>query len=856
MVRTAPTPGLLDASEWGESGESTQSVRQLLEAYLEISLLEEQAQAAALAAMVSEDDRQLFKYALSLQGADDLVELVDGIETRAAAASPEPPNIENREFEALHAAFAAMPAQLHHALLARLGPVREAIVPAVFGLGLRDATAIAPYVLPVLSAPTAEKAAELAAGCLGDPDAVEALIAAFGALSLAAASALTLEISQIEPALGVMCHLLAGKVLTADNLPQVYAAAKAFAACLKPPDEGLKPLHEALRKLQPPQLARLVAVAAEAGPLLESTPYLELDAWVQLVGACAHGDRLAVDARKVARALLRVEATHLKTWIVHNPEERALLGFFAGWFVFLISLFGILEELVAARPLYLMLDIYILLLAALTCLLEVKSTLLRDHLTLWLERHFGFVRFATGRGCLYFATGFLAFDTQSSAQVLGGGMMLLVGLFNVALGTWVAPKLKKLRKAVADEAQLLAKFRAVESERPEGLNAAEMERLCDACGVHFNRLEMQAVFLELDSYRDGLISQPELLTWYHGHVHPLLKRLANAPPAEPRSLRQWVAGGLPHGVLYELPLYAAAGARLLVPSAVIGMAIAVVGSRAPNVVRQETILNATRVVEMVCLSPSSNYEAVDPDDWCSTTPSGFSCCPRQRSVVQLVINFFLLLCAALMWVLETRSEGYRKAALHVLRYASVLLHLTARGALYLLVALALLAQGGESAWLAFLGYALEALGILHIFVGLRVASRLRLLRRKLPTPQAARDAFQAVAHGRSSIGLFQLRLLCQTHAVPLGWQIEQHALLTTLDLDRTGKVLELELLFWMSEGADGGGALEPGAVAGGADGAEWLGGGPPVAPMAAADEAAAPPNGQKTGGSSEPWQDL
>lgn len=846
MVRTAPTsPGLLDASEWGESG-STQSVRQLLEAYLEISLLEKAPQEAALAAMTSEDERQLFKYALSLQGADNLVELIDAIETRAADAAPDPPNIENKEFEALHAAFGEVPAQLHHALLARLGPVREAIVPAIFGLGLRDASAIAPYVLPVLSAPTAEKAAEIATGYLGDPDAVEALIAAFSALSLASASALMLEISQIEPALGVMCHLLAGQVLTADNLPQVYAAVRAFTACLKPPDEGLKPLHEALRKLQPPKLARLVAVAAEAGPLLESTPYLELDAWVQLVGACVHSDRLVVDARKVARALLRVEATHLKTWIVHNPEERALLGFFAGWFVFLISLFGILEELVAARPLYLMLDIYILLLAALTCLLEVKSTLLRDHLTLWLERHFAFVRFATGRGCLYFATGFLAFDTQSSAQVLGGGMMLLVGLFNVALGTWVAPKLKKLRKAVPDEQQLLAKFRAVESERPEGLNAAEMEKLCDACGVHFNRLEMQAVFLELDSYRDGLISQPELLTWYHGHVHPMLKRLANSPPAEPRSMQQWLLN-MP-AVLYELPLYAAAGARLLVPSAVIGMAIAVIGTRAPNIDRHT----------MVCLSPSSNYESVDPDDWCSTVPSGFNCCPRQRSVVQLVINFFLLLCAVLMWTLETRSEGYRKVALHILRYASVLLHFSARGALYLLIALALLAQGGQSSWLAFLGYLLELIGIVHIFVGLRVASRLRLLRRQLPTPQAARAAFQAVAHGRQSIGLYQLRLLCQTHAVPIGWQIEQHALLTTLDLDRTGKVLELELLFWMSEGADAGGALEPGAVAGGADGAEWLGGSPPppVTPMAAADEAAAPSNGQKAGGSSDTWQAL
>ena len=31
--------------------------------------------------------------------------------------------------------------------------------------------------------------------------------------------------------------------------------------------------------------------------------------------------------------------THLRTWIVHNPEERSLLGFFAGWCMLLCSPF-------------------------------------------------------------------------------------------------------------------------------------------------------------------------------------------------------------------------------------------------------------------------------------------------------------------------------------------------------------------------------------------------------------------------------------------------------------------------------------------------------------------------------------
>lgn len=314
-----------------------------------------------------------------------------------------------------------------------------------------------------------------------------------------------------------------------------------------------------------------------------------------------------------------------------------------------------------------MIDLYIAVLAGLACALEVKSTLLRDHLTLFLERHCALLRFATYRGCVYFATGFLAFDVHEKAQLLGGGMMLVVGLVNVGLGTWVAPKLKRLRRGMADEAALLSKFRLVESAQPEGLSAKEMHAFCAACGVRFNRLEMQAVFLELDAHRDGLVSQSELLTWYHGHVHPFLKKLANTKPPQPRRLLGWLRSG--RHVLLELPLYASLAARLLLPFSVAGMLGAVLGSR-----RALVALSPDTASGDLRLKCTVYEEWVDAQDQCLTVPSGFDCCTTDRSFVQLVINFFLLLCVLLTWAVETRSEGYRRTALHVLRYASLLLH--------------------------------------------------------------------------------------------------------------------------------------------------------------------------------------
>lgn len=344
MVRTAPT-ALLDAGEWGENDETTSlhTVRALLELYLEMSLLAPEAQAAALAAMRSEDERQLFKFALSDPGTDDFVELVDGVESRAAEAAPEPPALSADEFAQFYAAFDAVPAQLHHAMLARLGGVREAFSLALLSLPLTDAAAVAPHLLPLLLAtPAAESAGEAAEAAVGDAGAVGAAIVAFDALSLAARAALIVEVSELEPALGALLHLLAAgpASLSAESLPPVLACLRAMVAGRKPPADSCAPLHAALRKLSAQELPKVARLTAEAGPLLEAAPYMLEPQWTALLHASCEHERLVVDARRVARSLLRSEVTHLRSWIVHNPEERALLGFFAGWFVLLLSIFG------------------------------------------------------------------------------------------------------------------------------------------------------------------------------------------------------------------------------------------------------------------------------------------------------------------------------------------------------------------------------------------------------------------------------------------------------------------------------------------------------------------------------------
>lgn len=126
-----------------------------------------------------------------------------------------------------------------------------------------------------------------------------------------------------------------------------------------------------------------------------------------------------------------------------------------------------------------------------------------------------------------------------------------------------------------------------------------------------------------------------------------------------------------------------------------------------------------------------------------------------HSLSQLVLNLYLCVLAMMMLLLEVRIEGTRRIALHLLRYAAVMMHPTARGVLYLLVSLTLLTQSDPVLWI--MGYAVEAVGIMHVVLGSRVASKMAALRRKLTDNRSIRQAFRAVSPDDRPISGFGAR---------------------------------------------------------------------------------------------------
>ena len=808
-VDESPGTRLSDATT--APGTKRLSLRDCLNLYVEARPLARADQEALLYSRcsASDDERAMLTYALaslSAEAGGALHRLLDALVARAAAAAPNPPEIAPDEWRVLLKAFDEAPAQLHPALLGFFDAHRGATALALCLAPRACVEPIMPVLLPLLLDPSAERAADVALRILDDAEAVAPVLSAFQQLSLSAHAAVA---SELPPASMALCLVASSPRFTdSSSLGPTWRVLEALADARCPSEEQLTMLHATLMLLSRSHSSRLSRCIGEAGALLEAAPHLPCLRWLGLVTSMKTSNgRLSIHHSWISRALLAAETRSIGRTFVQHPEQRSMIGFICGWFLLLVAFFGALEEIAKGQLLHLMLDLYVLASAVLTCVLEleINSPLIRDHIALPIERSLAFLRLASGRGVLYCAAGLLAIDISAretagnmSIQAISGSMMLLFGGANLALGSLVAVKLKRLRRSLTGPQALRTAYRTAlgaDAAEAQGLNAAAAKRFFDSLGMQrMGRYQLQAVFLEIDGPRRGLLTEASLLVWYHGHIGRHLKRLINETPPAHRSLRKWLLTW-PSTAL-DLSVWATFACLLMLPASIVAAVTAL----------------------------------------------------AQRSLLQLVINLYLSVLAVLMLVIEVKEPRYlRKTSLHLLRYASTMMHPTARGTLYLLLSLALLTQDAEatpSLWIV--GYVVEFIGILHVLVGARVASKVRALKKALPDNRAILAAYRAVSPDRLPISDFGLKLLCQSAGVKLSWRFEQVALVGLLDLDRDGSVTEEDLIYWL--GAEDEEALEEaeeeaetGAAAGEAE-AEGGGGGGGLAastPVAAAAVAAA-----------------
>ena len=160
-----------------------------------------------MAKQVSDDERALLTYALSLPEADaaSLYALLDALEARVAAAKPEPASLSRGEFLALHAAFNKAPAQLHTVMLqGYLDAPRAAAALALCLAPASVAESVLPEIAPILLMPDETMAANNATSLLNDPPRAAPLLAAFQQLSISAHAAVASELPPAMMALTIV----------------------------------------------------------------------------------------------------------------------------------------------------------------------------------------------------------------------------------------------------------------------------------------------------------------------------------------------------------------------------------------------------------------------------------------------------------------------------------------------------------------------------------------------------------------------------------------------------------------------------------------------------------------------------
>ena len=739
----------------GPTSEKRKSLRDLLALYAEArATVKAERDALLVSRGATDDEHMLMLYVLSLpeEEAGGLYSLLNTLEGRAAAAKPEPAELTRPDFLALHAAFNKAPAQLHTPILGFLDAHRASAALALCLAPASIAESVFPTLAPILLMPAPARAAALATSLLHDATRSAPLLAAFQQLSLSTQAAVA---SELPPSAMALAVVAATKSFTdASKLGSMWETMEALAQSKAPTAEQLEALHTTLNSMSPMAVSRVARCIGDMGNLIEAAPHLPLDRWQTLVGSMRQvNGRVVVSNARVSAALVRHESVRVGRVYYNNPEQRSMIGFLCGWLLLLVSFLGAIEQIINRDLLHLMLDLYILACSLLTVLLEleINSRLIRDHAALPIEHSLSFLRLASGRGVLYCAVGLLAIDIsqQERLEQFAGGAMLLFGALNLVLGSVVALKLKKLRRSLTGPAALSTAYHNALAEGPvgdqglDGLNAAGARRMFKALGVHFNKLQLQAVFLEIDGDRRGLLTEAQLLNWYHGHIGRQLKKLANAkpPPGEARTVRKWLCSW-PDSA-FDLSIYAAAMNLVLIPTSLFAMLLSI----------------------------------------------------SDQSLLQLVLNLYICVIAILMLVIETRAEPTRRTSLHLLRYASVMMHPTARGVLYLLVSLTLLSQQAPLLWT--MGYVVEAIGMLHVIAGSQVASKLSALRRQFGDNRSIVSAFRAVSPDNQPISTFGVKLIAQSVGVKLRWRFEQHAVRAILDLDRDGKVVEADLLYWL-----------------------------------------------------------
>lgn len=143
---------------------------------------------------------------------------------------------------------------------------------------------------------------------------------------------------------------------------------------------------------------------------------------------------------------------------------------------------------------------------------------------LWVDHWLRAFSRLTARGLVYFVNGVLIVDAQEGYSELGefcGYILFAAGIFSIAVGYLTTQDVLRLKSNVRTQldnnGQLLTAvdiFKAADTDHDGKLSKSEVLTMVKTQNPKMSELQVDALYISLDTNRDGKVSLEEFLVWY------------------------------------------------------------------------------------------------------------------------------------------------------------------------------------------------------------------------------------------------------------------------------------------------------------------------------------------------------
>ena len=247
--------------------------------------------------------------------------------------------------------------------------------------------------------------------------------------------------------------------------------------------------------------ATLPSMPAETTPLLSHVNQAVAGLWTR---------RTAERVQTVASE----RAADVRASVMRGHFSLRLLVLLGGVALIILALFGFFWHILLLNFTAALMELFTLALGGVILVLESRQLSLPSEYMEKLLKYALFLKFIWGRGLLYCFAGALQAMQGSTADLVIGLYIMLLGLVFIALGYITAQKLALIGRRSFNSLTIKRKFQEANTDRTGQLTLEQFGVLLDSMDIPLNNREKEIAFLYLDTTDRGTLTVDEFQAWF------------------------------------------------------------------------------------------------------------------------------------------------------------------------------------------------------------------------------------------------------------------------------------------------------------------------------------------------------